>query len=144
MRRRLVPGCRLVFDLDRTLWPCTVEYHPRLRMPQSNAYPVLKRLRDDGHPLAIASRSAHPARCRYFLRTLFPDITFEHCLIYPTPRSKVSHLCAMGPPYDFVLFDDELDILRDVKRAFPQCTTVHCASPLTWHHVGLKSPNVLV
>ena len=127
---------RVLFDLDRTLWPCTVEYHPRLKLPRSTALPVLRYFQSQGAPLSVVSQSSEPAKCRSFVNTLFPGIRFQHVIVYPA-EDKNSHVRAIGPPYDFITFDDDEDVLKAYRAQYPLCTTVHCDEPLAWKHVKL-------
>ena len=133
---------RVIFDLDRTLWSCTVEYHPRLQRPRSTARPVLAWFQSQGHPMSVVSQSTEPAKCRSFVQALFPDIAFQHIIVYPAP-DKTSHVRAVGPPFDFIAFDDDEHVLTQYRDHYPRCTTVHCRTPLSWQHVdSLASFNI--
>ena len=117
-------GRHLIFDLDRTLWRCTVEYHPRLRLPRpfpgTEAY--LERCVARGDTLYVASRSASP-RCREFLARLFPRVPFHGVAVWPSVvESKRAHVESLleDVTRPFVFFDDELVILQDLARHFPR------------------------
>ena len=129
---------KLIFDLDRTLWRCTIEYHPRIWRPpiHKETREVLSFLQKEGYSLNIASRSAQPAKCNYFLDTLFPNIHFDRRAIYPTPLSKFEHIWDLGAQDgNFIMFDDEKHILQDLKRSFPKSKTIHCYRPLDWNTI---------
>ena len=119
---------KVIFDLDRTLWRCTVEYHPRLKMPRpfSGTDQMLQSLTPLAD-LSIASRSCQPEKCRTFLNQLFPTISFSSIEIYPTILSKVSHVLSIvdgNTSDDFLFIDDEPQILRVLDRTFPRCVTI--------------------
>ena len=126
---------KIIFDLDRTLWRCTVEYHPRLKRPpiHKETHEILNSLQQKGYSLNIASRSLEPKKCNYFLDKFFPNITFDHRAIYYTPRTKFEHLYDIGITNgEFVMFDDEVHILKDIKRTFPESSTILCEHVLKW------------
>jgi hypothetical protein len=129
---------KLIFDLDRTLWRCTIEYHPRIRkLPiHRETQAVLSHLQNNGYSLNIASRSAEPEKCHIFLDTYFPNIHFDKKAIYPTPYTKLEHIWALDAQNGhFIMFDDEIDILKSIKYIFPESITVLCDKPLQWNTI---------
>jgi len=126
---------KLIFDLDRTLWRYTVEYHPRIIIPPIGAETrqVLSHLQKKGHSLNIASRSNEPEKCNYFLDTFFPDIKFDTRAIYYTPKTKLEHIWEISQDNEnFIMFDDEIEILKPISILFPDCNTVLCKKPIDW------------
>ena len=126
---------KIIFDLDRTLWKCTVEYQPRIRLPPVNPETknVLLYLQQQGYSLNIASRSSEPEKCRKFIKKLFPKIKFDKYAIYPSEKNKLNHIldlnCQDG---NFMIFDDEEKILQDIKKVYPLAVCVRCTQPLAW------------
>ncbi len=129
---------KIIFDLDRTLWKCTVEYHPRIRLPRINSETqnVLLYLQQQGYSLNIASRSSKPEKCRKFLNKLFPEIKFDKYAIYQTEHGKLNHIldlnCQDGK---FMIFDDEEKILQTIKKVYPLSVCVLCTQPVTWNTI---------
>jgi len=126
---------KIIFDLDRTLWKCTVEYHPRLHLPPvyNETKDVLLHLQNLGYSLNIASRSAEPDKCNEFLDNLFPQIVFAKRAIYPSPVGKLNHILDLGcQDGNFIMFDDEAHILEKVKKVYPLSTRVICTHPILW------------
>lgn len=133
---------RLLFDLDRTLWPrYTAEYDhqpfdaervARDHVPIVHTH-MLTELARDGHHLHICSRSSEPDKCREILDTAFPSVPWKSLQIYPTPGHKLDHvLAALGhddaaeaQDEPFWFFDDEVSILRHLGETFPKATLVH-------------------
>ena len=126
---------KLLFDLDRTLWKCTVEYHPKLKMPYvyEETKEVLAHLQDKGYSMNITSRSSEPEKCHYFLDTLFPKIHFDRRAIYPTRFNKLKHIADVRASNGkFIMFDDEKHILDTVSKMYPEALTILCDEPLNW------------
>jgi len=133
---------RLLFDLDRTLWPrYTVEYDHRPfdaqcvageHVPLTHMH-MLRELSRDGHHLHVCSRSSEPDKCQELLRVAFPAVPFKSLHIYPTTKHKLTHvLAALGTDdvekareEPFWFFDDEPCILRHLSETFPKATLVH-------------------
>jgi len=130
---------RLIFDLDRTLWRQTIEWHPRIKRPTilRETHDVLRHLQRN-HYLYVASRSSEVDKCHHFLNTYLPDIHFTARAIYPSTFGKLAHIrdlqCHDG---NFIFFDDEEPILQEIKHAYPQACTVLCETPLLWKHVAI-------
>ena len=126
---------KIIFDLDRTLWKCTVEVHPRLTLPRVHpeTYDILKYLQDRGHCLNIASRSSEPEKCRRFLSQLFPSIRFTRCAIYPSQYNKNNHILDVNAHKEpFLFFDDESRIIESIQKCYPLSTAILCTQPLHW------------
>ncbi len=117
-----------IFDLDLTMWDFTVEEDKHIQpqnimdySPKERHY-MLTHLQDLGHELNIGSRSTEPEICKKYIKSLFPNITFNNIQIYPTPEFKRKHVDAIfndRPVVDFYFFDDELNILKDLEIAYP-------------------------
>ena len=130
---------KLIFDLDRTLWRATVEYHPKMRIPPINieTHNVLRYLSQRGHSMYIASRSKEPIKCNQFIDKYFSDIPFKKRAIYYTPFSKSEHMVDLGAnDGNFIMFDDEKHILQLLKCAYPKCTTILCYEYLKWENIS--------
>ena len=126
---------KLLFDLDRTLWKCTVECHPKLKLPlvHKETKAVLIYLQNKGYSLNITSRSSEPEKCIYFLNALFPEIHFERKAIYPTKLNKLKHIADVRASNGkFIMFDDEKYILDTVSKMYPEALTILCDQPLNW------------
>ena len=130
---------QIVFDLDRTLWRGTVEYHPRIMKPPPifpGTHEMLQTLAyTGGIRLHIASRSTQGSKCRRFLQQLFPDIPFHTLCIWPTTQTtKKSHLqhILQHSPGDFLMIDDEQKILDDVSRCYPSSRTIQRHPDASW------------
>ena len=129
---------KLIFDLDRTLWRQTIEYHPRIRSPSiaSETHNVLRYLQERQHTLYVASRSSEIEKCHRFLDTHLSDIHFKQRAIFPTAFGKLNHIhdlkCTDG---NFIFFDDEPHILKHIKKVYPNAHTILCTSPLNWQLV---------
>jgi len=129
---------KLIFDLDRTLWRATVEYHKRMRIPpiSCETYNVLRYLNQRNYEMHIASRSKDPEKCNIFLDNCFPDIAFKKRAIYYTPFSKLNHILDLGcQKGDFIIFDDEPRILKTIQKVYPNCETVLCNNLLGWNNI---------
>jgi len=126
---------KIIFDLDRTLWKCTIEYHPKIKKPpiHKETLEVLSYLQNNGCSLNIASRSSEIDKCNYYLDTLFPNIHFDKRAIYPTPNTKLEHIWDIGAiDGNFIMFDDEAHILNSIKAVFPECITIQCNEIINW------------
>ena len=135
---------KFIFDLDRTLWHCTIEYHPRIKRPRIHreTFEVLHHLQNKGYSLNIASRSAEPKKCHQFLDTLFPNIHFDKKAIFPTPSTKFEHIWNIGATDgQFVMFDDEKHILKSIKYIFPEAITIPCHETLRWKTIQTFLPH---
>jgi len=123
-----------MFDLDKTLWDCTVEEDLHIRnnkifyhTPKERHY-MLTHIQEAGHEINISSRSSEPEVCKEFLRRLFPNIIFNSMQIFPTPENKQEHIKNIlngREINDFLIFDDELPILQDIKKTYPECSIFH-------------------
>ena len=109
---------KVIFDLDRTLWRATIEYHPKIRDPRPfpGTYDVLERLSKQ-YSLNIASRSAEPDKCYHFLQQCFPTIHFEQIEIFPAKnkRKHIQNIIGFDDIDPFYLIDDEKHILDDIE-----------------------------
>ena len=129
---------QVIFDLDRTLWRATVEYHPRMVRPPPvfpGTHHMLRTFTDRKIRLHVASRSSDETKCHLFLRRLFPDIPFHTICIWPTPTpSKASHVARIlrRSPGRFALVDDERSVLDDMYGRYPQCVPLHRAYDASW------------
>ena len=129
---------KLIFDLDRTLWRATVEYHKRMRIPpiSCETHNVLRYLNQRNYEMHIASRSKDPEKCNIFLDNCFSDIAFKKRAIYYTPFSKLNHILDLGcQKGDFIMFDDEPQILKTIQNVYPKCETVLCNNTLSWNDI---------
>ena len=114
-----------IFDLDLTIWDCTIEEDDFVNnnniqkyVPSERHY-MLTHLQDLGHELNIGSRSTEPIECKKHLKKLFPNIKFNNMQIYPTPAFKRKHVDAIFKDREvenFYFFDDELHILKDLEK----------------------------
>ena len=85
----------------------------------------------------IASRSKDPIKCNYFIDNYFPDIPFKKRAIYYTPYSKLNHILDLGCQHgNFIMFDDEAEILKTVQKVYPECKTVLCKNTLLWDDIA--------
>lgn len=126
-----------VFDLDFTLWDtggvwcdCTtppyrkakgkiVDANNREMKLYADTPFILAHLKQNGHPLAIASRTSRPEWAKELLQLFNIDHYFDFKEIYPS--SKIKHLSniqkdsgyAFG---DMVFFDDEYRNIEDAQR----------------------------
>ncbi len=117
-----------IFDLDLTIWDCTIEEDKFVNdsnihdyVPKERHY-MLTHLQEMGHILNIGSRSSEPEKCKQHLKRLFPNIKFKNMQIYPTPQFKRKHVDAIFKDRqveDFYFFDDELHILKDLEKGYP-------------------------
>ena len=117
-----------IFDLDLTIWDCTIEEDDFVNnnniqkyVPPERHY-MLTHLQDLGHELNIGSRSTEPIECKKHLKKLFPNIKFNNMQIYPTPAFKRKHVDAIFKDREvknFYFFDDELHILKDLEKGYP-------------------------
>ena len=139
---KLIPwrSTRLIFDLDQTLWNTTVEYNKCMGLAyiERKVHPetgeILKEFQDLGYSLNIASQSSEKDKCKYFLKFLFPDITFDKIIINPLVGHKTTHIADIYSPYHvkpFVLFDDNSEILNMQKRLHPESLCVQSFPQLT-------------
>ena len=137
-----LPGKRIfIFDLDRTLWNFTVEYRPYMRgndalwrRPREGPA-ILEFLQEKGHELNIASRSSEPDRCRELIHELYPKIKFANTHIYLTPLNKRNHIngiLARRDVPEFFFFDDEIDIIKDVKQQHKNAVTFHTPNGISY------------
>ena len=95
---------------------------------------ILKEFQDLGYSLNIASQSSEKDKCKYFLKFLFPDITFDNIIINPLVGHKNTHIADIYSPYHvkpFVLFDDNSEILNMQKRLHPESLCVQSFPQLT-------------
>jgi phosphoglycolate phosphatase-like HAD superfamily hydrolase len=132
---------QVIFDLDRTLWRATVEYHPRMARPPPvfpGTHQMLRTFVDTNTRLHVASRSSDETKCHIFLRRLFPDIPFHTICIWPTStptkRSHVSRILRRSPGR-FAMVDDERHILDDICRHHPRCVPLQRVYDATWDTV---------
>ena len=137
---------RFIFDLDRTLWDYTVETSPNIRISDVRNYihsdrpQMLKYIQDDGHILSIASRSKNKEKCLALLDRYYPGIDFKEKEIYHRPLGKRDHFKSIlkGEGSDiFYYFDDELHILKDIKKIYPHCIPIH--TPVGLHPYLFKN-----
>jgi magnesium-dependent phosphatase 1 len=126
-----------IFDLDFTLWhlsgtwcDCTwPPYHKKngIVVDSTNAhmnmYPetikILQNLKNEGYPLAVASRTDQPSWAKELMKLLGIDHFFDYKEIYPS--SKVKHLKRIKEDsgYDFhdmVFFDDEHRNISETRK----------------------------
>ena len=133
---------KILFDLDQTLWPFTVEYNDydpnkieSYRQPQVHEFmKVMQQVYNS--ELHITSRSSKPEKCNEILDILYPDIKFTSKQIFATNAPyKTSHvLNAIGlQEAHFTMFDDELPILNHIKQKFPLSYTLH--APLAFYKI---------
>ena len=141
---KLIPwrSSRLIFDLDQTLWNTTIEYNKYMGLDyiERKVHPetgqILQEFQDHGYSLNIASQSSEKDKCKYFLKFLFPDITFDKIIINPQSGHKTNHIADIHAPSNikpFVLFDDNSDILNMQKRLHPESLCVQSFPQLTLH-----------
>jgi hypothetical protein len=118
-----------IFDLDKTIWDCTIEEDLHIRENEiinyikPERYSILNYLQEKGHEINIGSRSSEPELCKKYLTMFFPNIKFNSIQIYPTSESKRKHVDAIFSGRnvsDFYFFDDELNILEDLKKQHPK------------------------
>ena len=118
-----------IFDLDLTIWDCTIEEDLHIREKEIKNYVkpernlILTYLQERGHEINIGSRSSEPKLCKKYLELLFPNIRFNNMQIYPTPEFKRKHVDAIFSGRnvsDFYFFDDELNILEDLRKQYPK------------------------
>jgi hypothetical protein len=143
LRRDPLP--RFFFDLDETLWNCTIEYQPNITEHQvkSKTNPkiveILKTLNQFGCPLNIVSRGGLPYLSRQFIPICFPGITFQQIEIFPTANSKLPHLirCGVDRYEKFYYFDDEQPLINIIKPYYPNATLIHCPTGIKPHHFDI-------
>jgi len=139
---KLIPwrSSRLIFDLDQTLWNTTIEYNKCMGLAyiekkvHSETSQILQDFQDRGYSLNIASQSSEKDKCEYFLKFLFPNITFDKIIINPQSGHKTNHITDIHVPSTikpFVLFDDNSDILNMQKRLHPESLCVQSFPQLT-------------
>ena len=137
--RNIARDRKIIFDLDETIWQCTIEYEPNITLNRVRAsvnpetYKILQGFQSNGNSLNIASRSSEPDKCKYYINNLFPEIKFDNISIYPTPEFKVSHIQECynnNTPTDFIMFDDEKNILDNLKYTYPKSLPFHCTKSL--------------
>ncbi len=127
----------VVFDLDFTLWDCggtwcdhTTPPYCRINGKIRDAgnrditlYPdvrsILKRLKDRGMQLAVASRTFEPGWANELMELFGIRNHFDHFEIYP--GSKVSHFQSLQEktslPYEkMTFFDDEYRNIEEVGQ----------------------------
>ncbi|WP_028974786.1 magnesium-dependent phosphatase-1 [Spirochaeta cellobiosiphila] len=125
-----------VFDLDFTLWDCGGTWcdctSPPYRKTRGGVYdsvgrhirlypdvlPILNRLREEGHLLAVASRTHEPMWAKALLKLLDVDTVFQFKEIYP--GSKYPHFKSLKEKshmnYDeMIFFDDEERNIKDIQ-----------------------------
>lgn len=139
--KRIGPKRKFIFDLDHTIWNCTLEYQkdtsPEFMKTKikPDVYNILKDIQDNGNSLNVASRSSMPISCKAVLASAFPTIKFDHMAIYPTEKYKREHIgeCFPGEtPHDFIMFDDDKLILNDLGTLYPSCKVMWCRSSLDY------------
>ena len=138
---------KLIFDLDKTMWSCTVRPNMNLReiskKINTDTFEILKLLDKEGYSLNIASRSTEPEKCTYFIKNCFKGIQFDNISIFPTKAYKIKHIqqCFKNEkPNKFIMFDDDKKILENLKYFYPNCITVHCDKPInfdTFHKISI-------
>lgn len=130
-----------IFDLDKTLWNCTIDHNANItpkdiydHCPKERHY-MLTHIQEKGHELNISSRSNEPDKCKVLLRYLFPNITFNNIQIFPTPKTKREHVSNIINGRDinnFIVFDEEIHILEDLKKIYPGCQVFHTINGLRY------------
>jgi hypothetical protein len=140
-----------IFDLDKTLWDCKVEHKKEIKgmdifqyTPKERHY-MLTYIQDKGHEINIGSRSSEPEKCKDFLRYLFPNIHFNNIQIFPTPEFKQNHVKNILNGRDineFIFFDEEHNILQDLKKTYPQCTIFHTPNGLYYETFNEQKNNI--
>jgi len=147
---KLSKKTKFIFDLDKTIWDCTIEYTPKITLDQvhnkinPDAFKILRILQENDFSLNIASRSSEPEKCRFFINECFNDINFDNISIYPTPEYKNNHIqdCYLNQvPENFIMFDDEKNILDNLNKNYKNCIPIHCKTPLnfqTFMHLDKK------
>ena len=134
-----------VFDLDFTLWDagglwcdCTTppyffkngklfdtNYHHLKLYPDT--IEILEELSNEGHILAVASRTSRPEWAKELMHLFNIDRFFKYKEIYPT--TKIKHLKKIsedsGHPLDhLILFDDEYRNIEDARSIGVQAVYV--------------------
>ena len=81
-----------IFDLDLTIWDCTIEEDDFVNnnniqnyVPPERHY-MLTHLQDLGHELNIGSRSTEPIECKKHLKKLFPNSHSGHFKNVQNPK----------------------------------------------------------
>ena len=145
------PGL-VVFDLDETLWPFSVEdyeYSPPYRKSgtrivdsrgdEMRPYPevpaVLKRLHEDNIEMAAASRTVTPNRAVSLINLLGWSEYLKLQEIYP--GSKTTHFKSLqkrtGIPFeDMLFFDNESRNISDVSKLGVTCVLVNYRNGMTF------------
>ena len=142
-----------IFDLDLTVWDCTIEEDKFINnhniydyVPKERHY-MLTHLQELGHKLNVGSRSSEPEKCKQHLKSLFPNITFNNMQIYPTPDFKRNHVDAIfagRKVTDFYFFDDELHILKDLEIAYPgKAHIFHTPKGVLYETFNVENNNVI-
>jgi magnesium-dependent phosphatase 1 len=126
-----------IFDLDFTLWHlsgtwCDCTWPPYSKKngivvdstnAHMNMYPetinILQILKDEGYPIAVASRTDQPSWAKELMKLLGIDHFFDYKEIYPS--SKVKHLRCIkkNSGYDYhemVFFDDEYRNITETRK----------------------------
>lgn len=127
---KLIPrnSSKLIFGLDQTLWNTSVEYNKNMKLYdiREKIHPetgyILQEFQNKGYSLNIASQNSDKEKCKYLLNILFPDIKFDKIIINSQSGYKNTHVTDIHTPNSvkqFVLFDDNLDILNMQKRLHP-------------------------
>ena len=131
---------KFIFDLDKTLWNCTIEYIPDITEKyvynnvNQDTKEILNSIQENNFSMNIASRSSEPEKCEIFLKYCFKDIYFDSINIFPTELYKTQHIHNIfnnEVPKKFIMFDDEKYILNNIKNDF-DCKTIQCTSPLNY------------
>ena len=140
-----------IFDLDKTIWDCTIEEDLYITENEIKMYvkperhSILTYLQEKGHEINIGSRSSEPELCKKYLKMLFPNIKFNNMQIYPTPEFKRKHVNAIFSGRDisdFYFFDDELNILEDLKKAYyPYANIFHTPNGVSYDTFKVKENN---
>ena len=142
--KRIGPKRKFIFDLDHTIWNCTLEYQQDTSVEfmktkiKPDMHDILKNIQDNGNSLNVASRSSMPVECKAVLASAFPTIKFDHMAIYPSERFKRQDFrdCFQGSdrtvPHDFIMFDDDKLILNDLGTLYPSCKVMWCRSSLDY------------
>lgn len=130
---------KFIFDLDKTIWNCTIEYTPKITLDEvyqkinPDTFKILKILQENEYSLNIASRSSEPDKCKFFISECFNNIKFDNISIYPTPKYKNNHIKDSYPnqvPQNFIMFDDEKNILDDLNKNYKNCIPILCRTPI--------------
>ena len=120
---------KIIFGLDRCLWPFTVEYSRVSSVMTThtqefarNRSRCLLNMKKDGSKLMIASRSSNPRVCTLLLEKLYPNVKWDARAIF-NANNKIPHISKLvGLNEPFCLFDHDPEMLRVVKRNYgDQC-----------------------